>query len=190
MAYINFKEEKFKGKIQIEERKKNNKTLYQSILKNKDNLNGIYPNLKYSFKKIIDKNIGKNGVLSEEDFKEISNEDIVCSKFIDCTFKNIKFKDCKFIGCVFENCKFAEGGVSFENCIFIKEYSEKLPSLNRKDNLGCSFYNCNIYARFLNSDISYTIFENCKLQNISIEQTNASNCIIINSELDKFEIIL
>ena len=68
MAYINFKEEKFKGKIQIEERKKNNKTLYQSILKNKDNLNGIYPNLKYSFKKIIDKNIGKNGVLSEEDF--------------------------------------------------------------------------------------------------------------------------
>lgn len=189
MAYINFKEEKFKGKIQIEERKKNNKTLYQSILKNKDNLNGIYPNLKYSFKKIIDKNIGKNGVLSEEDFKEISNEDIVCSKFIDCTFKNIKFKDCKFIGCVFENCKFAEGGVSFENCIFIKEYSEKLPSLNRKDNLGCSFYNCNIYARFLNSDISYTIFENCKLQNISIEQTKASNCIIINSELDKFEII-
>ena len=71
----------------------------------------------------------------------------------------------------------------------LKNIVKSLPSLNRKDNLGCSFYNCNIYARFLNSDISYTIFENCKLQNISIEQTNASNCIIINSELDKFEII-
>lgn len=189
MAYINFKEERFKGKFQIEERKKNNKTLYQSILRHKDSLNDIYPNLKYSFKKIINEVIGKKGLLGEEDFKEISNEDIVCSKFIDCTFKNIKFKDCKFIGCVFENCKFTKGGVSFENCVFIKEDSEKLPSLNRKDNLGCSFYNCNIYAKFLNSDISYIIFENCRLQNISIEQTNASNCIITKCELEKVEII-
>ena len=189
MAYINFKEEKFKGKIQVEKRKNNNEKLYQSIIKHKENLNGIYPNLKYSFKKIKDEHIGKKGILGEENFREIISEDIVCSKFIDCTFKNIKFKDCKFIGCVFEGCNFNEGGVIFENCIFIKEYSEILPSLNRKDNLGCSFYNCNIYAKFLNSDVSYSIFENCKLQNTNIELTNASNCIIIGSELNKIEVI-
>lgn len=91
--------------------------------------------------------------------------------------------------CVFDSCKFDEGGVSFENCIFIKEDSEKLPSLNRKDNLGCSFYNCNIYAKFLNSDISYAIFENSKLQNTSIELTNASNCIITNCEFEKVEVV-
>ena len=189
MAYINFKEEKFKGKIQVEKRKNNNEKLYQSIIKHKENLNGIYPNLKYSFKKIKDEHIGKKGILGEENFREIISEDIVCSKFIDCTFKNIKFKDCKFIGCVFEGCNFNEGGVIFENCIFIKEDSEILPSLNRKDNLGCSFYNCNIYAKFLNSDVSYSIFENCKLQNTNIELTNASNCIIIGSELNKIEVI-
>ena len=189
MAYVNFKEEKVKGKEQLNERKKNNEIIYQSIVKHKDSLNGFYPNLKYSFKKIIDENIGKKGVQGEEEFKEITNEDIICSKFIDCTFENLKFKDCRFIGCTFEGCKFDEGGVIFENCIFIKEDSEKLPSLNRKDNLGCSFYNCNIYAKFLNSDISYAIFENSKLQNTNIELTNVSNCIMINCELDKVEVI-
>ena len=189
MAYINFKEEKFKGKIQIEKRKKNNEKLYQYIIKHKDILNGIYPNLKYSFKKIIDEHIGKEGILGEENFKEVISEDIVCSKFIDCTFNNIKFKACKFIGCVFENCNFDEGGVIFENCIFIKEDSEMLPSLNRKDNLGCSFYNCNIYSKFLNSDISYSIFENCKLKNTNLELTSASSCIMIECELDKVEIV-
>ena len=89
MAYINFKEEKAKGKFQLDERKKNNEILYKSILKHKDSLTGFYPNLKYSFKKIIDENIGKKGVLGEEDFQEITNEDIICTKFIDCTFKNI-----------------------------------------------------------------------------------------------------
>jgi len=189
MAYINFKEEKYKGSIQLDNRKKNNKTIYQYILKNKDSLTNYNPNLKYSFNKIIDIEIGKKGVLREDDFKEIINEDIVCSKFIDCTFKNIKFKDCKFIGCIFDGCKFDEGGVIFENCIFIKEDSEKLPSLNRKDNLGCSFYNCNIYAKFLNSDISYAIFEKSKLQNTNIELTNASNVIMIDCELNKVEVV-
>ena len=37
MAYINFKEEKSKGKIQIEKRKNNNEKLYQSIIKHKEN---------------------------------------------------------------------------------------------------------------------------------------------------------
>ena len=189
MAYINFKEEKYKGKIQIEKRKNNNEKLYQDIIKHKDSLNGIYPNLKYSFKKIINEYIGKKGILGEENFKEVINEDIVCSKFIDCIFTNVKFKDCKFIGCIFENCNFDEGGVIFENCIFIKEDSEKLPSLNRKDNLGCSFYNCNIYAKFLNSDISYAIFEKSKLQNTNIELTNVSNVIMIDCELNKVEVV-
>ena len=49
MAYINFKEEKAKGKFQLDERKKNNEILYKSILKHKDSLTGFYTNLKYSF---------------------------------------------------------------------------------------------------------------------------------------------
>ena len=188
MAYINFKEEKYKGKIQVEKRKKNNEKLYQDIIKHKDSLNGIYPNLKYSFKKLIDEHIGKKGILGEENFKEVISEDIVCSKFIDCTFNNIKFKDCKFIGCVFENCNFDEGGVIFENCIFIKEDSETMPSLNRKDNLGCSFYKCDMYCKFLNCDISFSIFEECKIENTNFELTFAQNTIALNSEFDKVEV--
>ena len=188
MTYINFKEEKAKGKIQIEKRKKNNESLYQFTLRHQDNLVGFCPSPKYSFKKIIDEEIGKNGILGEEAFCEILNEDIICTKFIDCTFKNIKFKNCRFIGCIFENCNFNEGGVIFENCIFIKEDSDKLPALNKKDNWGCSFYNCNMYIKLLNSDISYAIFESCILENTNIEQSNVSNCIMTKCELKSVEV--
>ena len=107
--------------------------------------------------------IGKNGKLNEEDFYEINNEDIICTKFKNCSFKNLKFKNCRFIGCTFEDCIFELGGVIFENCTLIKEDTNKYPSLNKKDNLSCSFYNCKMYIKFLNSDISYCIFENCKI---------------------------
>ena len=38
-------------------------------------------------------------------------------------------------------------------------------------------------------DISYAIFENSKLQNTSIELTNASNCIITNCEFEKVAVV-
>ncbi|MGL6063916.1 MAG: pentapeptide repeat-containing protein [Fusobacteriaceae bacterium] len=189
MGYVNFKEEKAKAKLQLEKRKANNEKLYSDILKKKDSLTGYYPNLKYSYKKILDQFIGKKGILGEENFYEIKNEDIICTKFIGCKFTNLKFKECRFIGCVFENCNFNGGGVIFENCIFIKKESEKLPSLNRKDNLGCSFCNCNIYAKFLNSDMSFVILENCVLKNSKMELTSVQNLIILNSEINMLEVI-
>ena len=189
MSYINFKEEKVKIKEQVRKRKANNENLYNYILRHKGSLNGYYPDKKYSYNKIVDESIGKKGILGEEDFYEIKNEDIICSKFIGCSFNNIKFKECRFVGCVFEGCNFDSGGVVFENCTFVKEDSEKMPSLNRKDNLGCSFYKCNIYSKFLSSDISFAIFEECKLKNSNFELTFAQNTIVLNSEFEKIEVV-
>jgi len=188
MAYINFKEEKVALKEQLEKRKKNNEKLYNDIIKHKIELSDYTPNLEYSYTKILDKLIGKKGVLDEQSFHEISNEDIVCAKFIGCSFRNVKFKECRFVACVFEDCNFNGGGVVFENCIFFKQDSEKLPSLNRQDNLGCSFYNCNIYAKFLSCDLSYAIFENSKIENVCFELTDMQNIIISNGELNMVEI--
>lgn len=189
MSYINFKEEKAKAKIQLEKRKKNNDKLYNDIVKKKIILTGYYPNLKYSYKKILDESIGKPGILGEEDFYEIRNEDIICTKFVGCNFSNVKFKECKFIGCIFEDCNMNAGGVVFENCTFSKSDSEKLPSLNREDNLSCWFYNCEIYAKFLNSDLGYSIFENIKFNNCNIELSIMKNVIVIGSELSSVKII-
>jgi len=188
MAYINFKEEKVKNKKQLKKRKDNNENLYNYILKHKDSLKGYFADKTYSYNKVVDKFIGKKGILDEESFYIIEYEDIICSKFIGCTFNNIKFKDCRFIGCTFEECNFSGGGVVFENCIFIKEDSETMPSLNRKDNLGCSFYKCDMYCKFLNCDISFSIFEECKIENTNFELTFAQNTIALNSEFDKVEV--
>lgn len=183
MGYVNFKEELSVGNTQLEKRKKNNQEICKYILKHTESLEEYNTESKYCFGEFKDKLIGKKGVFDEENFKIIENEDIVCSKFINCSFLNVKFKDCRFVGCVFDECNFSAGGVVFENCILIKEDSEKTPSLNKKDNLSCSFYNCNIYAKFLDSDISFTIFENSKFKNTSFEQSIMKSVIINNCEL-------
>lgn len=184
MGYINFKEEKYKATIQIDKRKRNNENLYNIILQDKGSILGYFPDENFSFSKFEDEFLGKESILPEREFEIIKDKDILCVKFIGCTFNNIKFKNCRFIACVFEKCIFSGGGVVFENCTMIKEESDKLPSLNRKDNLACSFYQCNIYAKFLNSNISHTIFENSKIINTSFEQSSMNSVIINNSELD------
>ena len=185
MAYINFKEERYSINKQIENRKKNNSKVVSYILKNKDDLKDYTPCKQYSYKNFNGTTFGKGGLLDEADFRIVESKDIVCSKFIDCNFKNIRYKNCNFIGCIFENCTFNDGGVTFENCIFVKEGTEQLPSLNNKDNLGCYFYNCNMYARFLNCDLSMALFEECNIANTYFEMTYIRKGIIKNSKLDK-----
>lgn len=187
MAYINFKEERYAANIQIANRKKNNEGIVRYILKNKEKLKNYNPCQEYSFKNIEGIEYGKDGVKDEEDFRVVEYKDILCTRFIDCNFKNIKYKNCNFIGCVFENCNFYKGGVVFENCVFVKEGTEKLPSLNNKDNLGCSFYKCGIYAKFLNCDLSMAFFEGCNINNTSFNLTYMKKCIIKDCELDKIE---
>ncbi|MEF9991565.1 MAG: pentapeptide repeat-containing protein [Romboutsia sp.] len=188
MAYINFKEEKVVAEKQLDKRKHNNENMYGYILKHKDSLSGYFPSEKYSYTRFNDKIIGKKDILGEEDFLVISDEDIVCSKFTNCKFTNVKFKSCRFVACTFDSCEFSAGGVIFENCILIKEDSDKLPALNRKDNLSCRFYNCSVYAKFLNSDISYVIFEESKIDNTSFEQSSMKNIIINKSEIKNIKI--
>lgn len=184
MAYVNFKEERVVARQQLERRKKNNNQGYSYIVKHKEDLVEYKPDSKYSYMSLNDQNIGKKGVLDEIDFHEISNIDIVCAKFIRCNFTNVKFKDCRFVGCTFDDCKFTAGGVVFENCILIKEDTEKSPSLNKKDNLSCEFYNCDMYVKFLNSDLSFTIFENSKIKDTAFEQSNMKSVIFVDSELN------
>ena len=185
MAYINFKEERYSINKQIENRKKNNSKVVSYVLRNKEKLKDYTPCKQYSYKKFSETTFGKDGLLDEADFRIVESKDIVCSKFIDCNFKNIRYKNCNFVGCTFENCTFSDGGVTFENCMFVKEGTEQLPSLNNKDNLGCSFYKCNMYVRFLNCDLSMALFEECNITNTSFEMTYIIKGIIKNSKLDK-----
>lgn len=185
MPYINFKEERDSINKEIENRKKNNSKVVSYILKNKEDLKDYTPCKQLSYKSFNSTTFGKDGLLDEGDFRIVESKDIVATKFIDCNFKNIRYKNCNFVGCTFENCTFNDGGVTFENCIFIKEGTEQLPSLNNKDNLSCRFYKCNMYARFLNCDLSMALFEECNITNTSFEMTYIKKGIIKDSKLDK-----
>ena len=52
MAYINFKEENYKLKIQLEKRKKNNEKNYNYIIKHKNEMTDYSPDNRYSYEKI------------------------------------------------------------------------------------------------------------------------------------------
>ena len=97
MAYINFKEERFVARNQLEQRKKNNEKLFNYIIRKKELGTGYNPCKEYSYTTFTDKEFGKKGILDEDKFSTIESKDIVCTKFIGCTFTNIKFKKCRFI---------------------------------------------------------------------------------------------
>lgn len=188
MAYINFKEEAFVAKRQLSKRLKNNSELYSEIIKTKNLGKEYNPDLKYSYKVILSECFGKYDESNEDAFNVIQNKDIVCTEFKDCKFHGIKFKNCKFIGCRFINCEFCEGGVVFENCIFFKEDSQKIPSLNVKDNLSCEFINCNMYIKFENSTLSFVIFKKCNIKYTNFENCDMSSLMIFYSKLKNISI--
>ena len=183
MAYINFKEEVYVAKEQLEKRLNNNEKLFNDIKSSKKISNQYNPDEKYSYKEFNESVFGGGRSKSEEEFKEISNIDIVCTKFINCKFSNIKFTNCRFIGCYFIDNQFNGGGVVFEGCTFIKQESDTVPNLNKDDNLSCNFDGSSIYAKFLNCNLSHVIFNNCSLENINFETSDLTSVIIINSNL-------
>ncbi|MGG7165036.1 pentapeptide repeat-containing protein [Clostridium ihumii] len=183
MGYINFKEEVSVAKTELINRINNNENILNEMKKDKSLAKGFSPDKDYSYKETENAFIGKNATEDEESFLIIRNKDFVCAKFIQCKFENVKFIECNFIGCIFEKCKFCNSGVVFDKCNFIKDDSNKTPSLNKEDNFSCYFKECKIYAKFLNSKVSYAIFEQCLMKNTNLEQSNFSNAIIIYSEL-------
>ena len=188
MAYINFKEEVFKGKEELQKRIENNKKLFSQIKNDKSKIS-IEPDGKYSFRIIEDRTINNSKTENEGEFLEIADKNIVCTEFIKCKFYNIKFTNCTFIACKFIECDFGGGGVIFENCTMILEEINNVPSLNKRDNLSCTFEKCKLYCKFLNSNITYLIIDECELKDTSFELTDMCNVIIINSYMKKIDLI-
>lgn len=185
MAYVNFEEEIFVANIQLNKRKENNRKLNEVLQENKSNLFNYEPYGQYSFKITKDMLIGKEGILNERDFYELSNKDILVAQFIRCNFRNVKFNKCKFIGCYFEGCSFDGGGVIFQECIFIKKETDSLPALNKKDNLSCYFNNCNLYCDFREGRGNLLIFQNCILNNSNFEDIDLTSMIIKDCEINR-----
>ena len=188
MPYINFKEEVFKGKAELQKRIENNKKLFSQIKNDKSQIS-IEPDGKYSFRTIEDRTINNSKTENEGDFLEIADKNIVCTEFIKCKFYNIKFTNCTFIACKFIECDFGGGGVIFENCTMILEEINNVPSLNKKDNLSCTFEKCKLYCKFLNSNITYLIIDGCELKDTSFELTDMSSAIIINSYMKMINLV-
>ncbi|MEG1287366.1 MAG: pentapeptide repeat-containing protein [Clostridium sp.] len=185
MGYINFKEEKVVALEELKKRKENNYKIFKDMKKDRNLDKNFKSDDKFSYKNFNKEFFGTKDKKSEDEFLLIENKDILCGSFIECDFSNIRFKNCKFIGCNFEKCNFKGGGVEFNNCIFVKSDTNKVPSLNISDNFSCSFNECKIYARFLACNLTYSIFEKCVLSTTSFEESDLSNSICIMCKWEK-----
>lgn len=206
MAYINFKEERYKAKLQLEKRIKNNNLMIKTIT-NDQNIIKYKGESKYSYK--YNKDLVINNLKTEEEdkFINIQNKNFICAKFENCKFYNIKFTNCKFIGCEFINCDFEGGGVIFEKCNMYYKESINNPNLNINSNLSTTFINCNLYCKFEMCDLSYLLIidsfiYNCvfkltklkaiividsKIKNLSIEDSDLSGCKFVNTYINNLE---
>lgn len=185
MAYINFKEERAAAYEELKKRKENNKTIFKEMTKDRNLDKNFKPNDKLSYKNFNKEFFGHKGNESEDEFLLIENKDILCAKFLECNFMNVRFNNCKFIGCYFDNCDFKGGGVEFDNCIFVKSDTNKIPSLNINDNFSCFFHRCNIYGKFVGCNLTYCIFEECKIVDTNFEDSDLSNSIFIRNNWKK-----
>ena len=185
MGYINFKEEIYAACEELKKRKKNNEKIFKEMKKDRNLDKNFKPDNKMSYKTFNKEFFGDKGNKSEDSFLLIENKDILCSKFLECDFSNIKFKDCKFIGCYFNECNFKGGGVEFNNCVFVKIDTNKVPSLNIDDNFSCLFNRCQVYAKFIDCNLEYSIFEESTLKNTNFEKSYLSNAIFIKNQWKK-----
>lgn len=187
MAYINFKEERYKAKLQLDKRLNNNELLTK-IIKNNQDIIKYKGELKYSFKYNKDLVIHNSEVDKEEDFSDIQNKNFICARFDNCKFYNIKFTNCKFIGCEFINCDFGGGGVIFEKCNMYYKESFNTPNLNIDSNLATSFVNCKLYCKFDMCDMSYLDIINSSLYKCVFKLTTLKNIIIFDSNIKNLSI--
>lgn len=182
MAYINFKEERAVAFEELKKRNENNNKIFKEMIKDRNLDKNFKPYDKFSYKAFTKEFFGSKGKKGEDEFLLIESKDILCGNFNECSFKNIRFKNCKFIGCKFENCEFNGGGVEFNNCIFVKSDTNKVPSLNKNDNFSCSFNRCKMYCKFVSCNLTYAIFEECAISNSNFEESDLSNSIFIRSQ--------
>ncbi|MEG2892086.1 MAG: pentapeptide repeat-containing protein [Clostridium sp.] len=185
MAYVNFKEEVYKGLNQLSNRRNNNKKYFNLLKKDKALLKGYSIDNSLSYKTFVNEDFGIQGSLSEDKFYKIENTTIVSSIFSTCRFNNIHFINCVFICCSFDSCIFKGGGTLFDSCSFVIEDSITPPTLNNKINISTSFNKCTMYPKFKNCNLSYIIIENSMLTNSSFEDSDLTGVIIIGSTLKK-----
>ena len=185
MGYINFKEERAAAYEELKKRKENNEKIFRDMIKDRNLDKNFKPDNKFSYRTFNKEFFGDKGNKSEDSFLLIENKDILCGKFLECNFSNVRFKDCKFIGCYFECCNFKGGGVEFNNCIFVKSDTNKVPSLNIDDNFSCLFNRCKIYAKFIDCNLTYSIFEESLITNTNFEKSDLSNSIFIRNQWEK-----
>ena len=169
MGYINFKEERFKARNQLKNRRKNNKKLFDELIKTKELPKTYNPDKEYSYKEFKDKHFGGGKILGEEEFTEFNNIDIVCSIFSNCTFykeeseKKPSLNRFDNFSCEFNKCNIY---AKFDGCTL--SYS--------------IFDNCLMHNTFyLLSDMNSVIIVGSELKKVRIEDCDLSGAKIMET---------
>lgn len=123
-----------------------------------------------------------------------SNISLNYDKFINCSFKDIKFESCTFYGTMFSSCDFKN--VEFSNCLFFG--SSGILFISNCNFQNCSFNNCNMEnslirdsilanTKFVLSNLRNSIFAKVCLNQISIIDCDFRSLKIIDHNIKGFE---
>lgn len=135
---------------------------------------------EYKFAKFSDLTFGCEKVEDERDNARVSGICFYYCDFSMCGFSNLIFSNCAFVGCNFTECYTLGFAVVFEQCSFMSRFQGK----SAIDDAPSTFSNCELSARFINSDLSMAVIENSHFYFSYFETVNLKDTIFIDCSFD------
>jgi uncharacterized protein YjbI with pentapeptide repeats len=97
-----------------------------------------------------------------------------------CGFSNLRFVNCSFIGCNFNEC-YTMGFISiFESCRFMNRIEGEVSI----DDAPSMFKGCEFSVRFINSDLSMTVFDQSHFYFTLFDTVNFKGTIFLGTSFD------
>jgi len=100
--------------------------------------------------------------------------------FNQCCFSNIRFVHCSFIGCNFNEC-YTMGFISiFESCRFMNRIEDEVSI----DDAPSMFKGCEFSVRFINTNLSMTVFDQSHFYFTGFDTVNLKGTIFLGTSFD------
>lgn len=138
----------------------------------------------YKFAKFSDLIFGCD---TSEDQKEVVCVTGVCFYYCDfsmCGFNNISFEQCAFVGCNFSECYTLGFTAIFSECRFMN----RVKGESNIDDAPSMFLNCELSAKFIDSDLSTAVFEKSHFYFSRFERVYLKDTIFLDSSFDTVNI--
>lgn len=151
-----------------------------------ENVNGYFAftTESYRFARFNEVNFGCEAATNESQLTKVENKHFYYCHFNFCGFSNVLFENCAFVGCNFSECYTLGFTTIFRECRFMNSIKGEASI----DDAPSLFTDCELSAKFVNCDLSMSIFEKSHFYFSRFESVNFKDAIFLDVSFDTVHI--